>query len=107
MLASFAVTMFLFRHQNSDMSSWAAVLLMMFLIYIPFGVPAVGTFIHDRPRAIFWTGIAMIIGGLAAFFVIITLSAFYGFPRGVTGTDPISMVTMWIMMAGIVLAILP
>ena len=107
MLGSLALTLFLFRHQNSDPSTRITVGVMMLVIYLPFGVPAVGKFIADRPRTVLWIGVAMIPGGLAAMLGLFFTSAYYGFPRSVTGTDPISMVTMWIMMAGIALTILP
>lgn len=107
MLGSFALTVFLFRHQNSDLSTWITVLFMMSLVYIPFAVPSVGVFIVGHPRAVFWAGIALIVGGFTAMFGVISASSFYGFPREITGTDPISTGTMWIMIAGIFLAILP
>jgi hypothetical protein len=107
MLASLAVTIFLFRHQNADPSTWVTVLFMMTLVYVPFAVPSVGEFIVGRPRAVFWAGIALIVGGLTAMFGLIFASSFYGFPRGIAGSDPISIATMWIMIAGIFLAILP
>lgn len=79
----------------------------MLIIYIPFAFPAIGTFIFDRPRSVFWAGVALITGGFAAMMAVSFTSAYFNFPVGITGTDPISIATMWIMMAGIALTVLP
>lgn len=107
MAGSLALTFFLSRHQDSDPTVWITVGIMMLVIYIPFGIPPVGSYIYDRPRTIFWVGFSLIAGGLAAMFGLFFTSAYFGIPSSVTGTDSISVAIMWVMMAGIVLTILP
>lgn len=107
MIGAFAFTVFVFRHQPFDVGVWSMVAAMMVIIFIPFAVPPVGTFIADRPRKMFWAGIALTAAGLVGFLVLAVTSAAYGIPRGITGSDPISTATMYVVIAGISLTILP
>jgi len=107
MLGSLAVTMFLFRHDNSDPTVWSSVVFVALLIYLPFGIPAVRAFIVARPRTVFRTGVGLAVGGFVGIFVLAFTSAFYHVPTKAGASDPISMVVLWAMMGGIALAILP
>jgi len=81
---------------------------MMLVVYIPFGVPAVGAFILDRPRSVFWVGIATVVASIAAMFGLIFLAAYFSSSGTiVTGSDPISAALILTMMAGIFLTIIP
>lgn len=107
MLGSFAVTMFLFRHDNADPANWVFVLLIMLVIYLSFGVPAVRAFIVARPKAVFRAGVGLALSGFVGIFVLAFTSAFYRIPAGITGKDAVSLAVMGSMMTGIALAVLP
>lgn len=107
MVGSLAFTAFLFRHQDSDPIAWVTVGVVMLIIFIPFAVPSIGTFIAQRPHTVFWVGVAMIVAGFVAMLGVFFVAANFRFPSGVTGTDPISTAMIWIIMAGIALTILP
>lgn len=107
MIGAFALTVFLSRHQTHDISIWIAVATMMTVIYIPFAVPAVGTFITIRPRKVFWAGVALVVAGLGGFFIFSFTSSFYGIPNRITGDDAVSIAIMYVVMIGISLTVLP
>lgn len=107
MIGSLILTMFLFRHEHWNIGAWISTAIMMFVIALPFAVPAIGNLITAKPRVTFWVGIAVAIGSLAALFALIFSSAFYNFPKGVNGADPLSYTMMYGLMVGIGLTVLP
>jgi hypothetical protein len=107
LIGSLAVTMFLLRHVHSDPGTWIGVALTMIVIYLPFGVPSIGKFIAVRPRITFWSGVVIATMGMASLFALMFWSSFYGYPKGITGGDPISFAMMYIFMLGIAVTVLP
>lgn len=104
MVIALAVTAFLFRHDKGFSGSWIAVGLMMGIIFAAMFVPAVGHFIVEKPKMIFWSGVAIAAGGL-----ILPLSwfALSDHVPAAGESDPIGSVMAYAMMVGICLAILP
>lgn len=107
MAAALALTIFLSRHQGADPSTWILVGVVMLIICIPFAVPAVGDFVSDRPRTIFYAGILLIAGGFVGILGIAFAASHFGFTTDATGTDAISSAVVGIALAGSSLMILP
>lgn len=104
MIGVLALTIFLFWHQNRDFGTWFAVALAMTLIFVAMFVPVIGDFIVERPRAIFWIGIAIVAGG---FIVPLGWFAASGHVPAADESDPMQWVTVYAMVIGICLTVLP
>jgi hypothetical protein len=97
MLGALVLTMFLFRNEHQDPRTWIAVGSMMAIILMAMSIPAIGAFIIERPKAVFRAGIAIAIGGIILPMALLTDA----FPV------PPADVSVYLVMVGIVLTILP
>jgi hypothetical protein len=77
---------------------------MMAIIFAAMFVPAVGDFIVEKPKMVFWSGVAIAAGG-----VVLPLSwfALSDHVPAAGESDPMGSVMAYAMMVGICLAILP
>ncbi len=103
LFVAFAVTGFLFRDLFSDPMVVGMTVTLIALISLPFAAPPVARFISAHRRVVFWTGIAMTVGGVGAIFAFARVLP----PPGGRVFKVVSLALAVIPMAGIGIALMP
>jgi hypothetical protein len=58
------ITFLFFRDRFSDPTSVIVMVTVIVMVWLQSAFPSVGRFISAHPRAVFWTGIAIVVGGI-------------------------------------------